>query len=65
VKLVDALSEPESVAVMVFDPLVATGTVKVADQVPLAATVTGLPLMVRAEPAKVTLLLELTVLPAV
>ena len=62
VKFVEALSVPESVAVMVWAPAVLLGTVKVADQVPLAATVWVV--MVRAEPAKVTLLVA-TVLPAV
>ena len=62
VKVAEALSVPESVAVMVFAPAVLLGTVKVADQVPLAATVWVV--MVRAEPAKVTLAVA-TVLPAV
>jgi hypothetical protein len=45
VKVVEAPTEAESVAVMVWAPWAALGTVKVALQVPLAATV-WVPLMV-------------------
>jgi hypothetical protein len=60
VKLAEAFAPPVSVAVMVFTPLVAVGTVKVADQEPLEPTVGLAGLSVRADPAKVAD----TVLPA-
>ena len=60
VKLAEAFAPPVSVAVMVFAPLVAVGTVKVADQEPLEPTVGLAGLSVRADPAKVAD----TVLPA-
>jgi hypothetical protein len=53
VKVVEAVSGPESLAVMVSAPCGPFGTVKVADQVPLAATVWVA--IVTAVPLKVTL----------
>jgi hypothetical protein len=63
VKVVEALAVPESVAVIVRAPLVELGTVKVADQLPFAATVC-VPLIVNADPPNVTPVLTFTVAPA-
>ena len=62
-KVVDALSEPESVTVIVWAPLELAGTVKLADHVPLVATVWVVIVTVPLLP-KVTLLVA-TVLPEV
>jgi hypothetical protein len=63
VKLVEAVDAPESVATIVLAPLLLAGTVKVADQLPFAATVC-VPLIVNADPPNVTPVLTFTVAPA-
>ena len=65
-KVVDADTPEESVAVTVLEPWgTVLGTVKVADQVPLAATVTLLLPMLTLVPSKVTPELWLIVPPPV
>jgi hypothetical protein len=63
VKLVEAVADAESAAVMVSAPLEALGTVNVADQLPFAATVWVA--MVRLPPVVKVTLLVLTVWPVV